>query len=468
MTIQVRTFAIVAALLLSSEVLIPISELHAQNPGDVPEDELIVRLRPFPQGPRPSEVVDAVRGGSQVPHGIGVGYPVFAEFLLPARLEGRMKEFYDENPDLPRARLERSVILHYPTPRAARGIMTALENLPAVEYVEQNRPLLSPVTLKGTASQAPEIQAREIQAPENEAPEPISQAATLGPCESTAGSVPSDPFFAPPVGDCDPTKYQWGSYALRLPEAWQYITGHAKVFLVDMGLQTDHEDLKPFGSDGLFSDWFIGGNFRSHLSYQYVADRCDVDETTQPEQERAVHGTHTSGILAATPNNGDGVAGTCWHCPLVMASFNVGPNAQASLSIAATAITEGADKGIQVGSMSFGIDDACPAPPGHFGSESMCDTLDNYSSRDIVFVGASGNDLLEVELPAIHDDVVAVGAIETDGTHWTRLDDDCDNNDECGSNFAQDPQERTLDLVAPGQFVLSTVYTGEGYVYPGG
>ena len=63
---------------------------------------------------------------------------------------------------------------------------------------------------------------------------------------------------------------------------------------------------------------------------------------------------------------------------------------------------------------------------------------------------------------------MAVGAVTTDGTHWDRRNrpEGCpysDNTRECGSNFSQDVNERTLDLVAPGQFVLSTVFTGEGY-----
>ncbi len=109
---------------------------------DVPEDELIVRLRPFPEAPRPEEVVDAVNQGETVPGGLGVGDPHLAEFLLPARLQGSMLDFYDENPDFPRARLERSVILHYSTPEAAHDTMPDLEVNTNVEFIEINRPLL--------------------------------------------------------------------------------------------------------------------------------------------------------------------------------------------------------------------------------------------------------------------------------------------------------------------------------------
>ena len=432
----------------------------AQGPPDVPEDELIVRLQPFPAAPRPGEVVDAVNQGSPVPGGLGLGNPHLAQYLLPARLGGDMKLFYDANPDFPRARLERSVVLHYTNPATAQGIMIALEDNPNVELVEINRPLRLPGAPDGT----PPMPAS---AGEPAAGPVGATGSGTGPCEPELGVIPDDPLFAPPVGDCDPTRYQWGSYAMRLPEAWQYVRGHAKVLVVDTGLETDHPDLRAFGPSGPFPDWFIGGNFRPHLSFSYWHDRCNVGETDPDAQRQAVHGTHTSGIVAATPDNGLGVAGTCWHCPLAMASFNGVQTAQATMSIAAQALTEAADKGTQVATMSFGVYDGCPAPPGQTGSTALCEALDMFTNREIAFAAASGNDLDEVELPGIHADVVAAGAVATGGSHWDRRNQEgCPfppSLFECGSNYSQDPGIRTLDLAAPGQLVLSTVFTGHGY-----
>ncbi|MCP4590028.1 MAG: S8 family serine peptidase, partial [bacterium] len=168
--------------------------------------------------------------------------------------------------------------------------------------------------------------------------------------------------------------------------------------------------------------------------------------------------------MAAAPNNGIGVAGTCWHCPLAMAAFCSATD-QGTMDIAARSLTEAADKGVQVASMSFGAADECPGAPGQWGNTALCSALDNYTNRDIAFTAASGNDMIEVELPANHQAVAAIGATATDGTHWERL--GCPNSgaldSECGSNYSQDPEVATLDLVAPGQFVLSTVFTGLGY-----
>ena len=123
------------------------------------------------------------------------------------------------------------------------------------------------------------------------------------------------------------------------------------------------------------------------------------------------------------------------------------------MSLAAQALTEAADKGVQVGSMSFGVPDECPFPPDQTGSGAVCQALNNYTNREIAFTAASGNNLAEVELPARHIDVVAVGAVATEGTHWDRRNrpEGCPTPPhtsypplwECGSNYSLDPDRET-------------------------
>lgn len=112
----------------------------------------------------------------------------------------------------------------------------------------------------------------------------------------------------------------------------------------------------------------------------------------------------------------------------------------------------------------FGAVDECPGSIDQIGNIALCEALDNYMNREIAFTAASGNDLMEVELPANHPDVAAIGATATDGTHWERLSfpNAGELGSESGSNYSQDPEVPTLDLVAPGQLVLSTVFTGLG------
>ena len=92
--------------------------------------------------------------------------------------------------------------------------------------------------------------------------------------------------------------------------------------------------------------------------------------------------------------------------------------------------------------------------------------------REILLAASAGNDLAEVELPAIHSDVAGIGAVDTNLNHWTRITElDCDTQagvigSECGSNYSQNPSVQTLDVVAPGQHVLSTVWVGNSYTDP--
>lgn len=439
----------------------PKADERARPEIDIPDDELIVRLRPHPGAPRPAAVVQAVNEGNAVPGGLGIGGPGFAEFLLPARLQGRMAAFYDENPDLPRARLERSVVIHYPTPAAARGILTALENNPNVEFVEVNEALrfIGPSNDGGAKAQPA--------APFAGPPFDESLAAKV----TASAVIPDDPFFAPPASN-DPLEYQWGSYAMNLPDAWRYVRGHAHVLIIDIGIQADHPDLKAFGPNGIFNHDFIGGNYRQHLSYAYT--ESDSTEPTSCTITPHVHGTHTSGIVAATPDNSTGVAGACWYCPIAFSSFENAGSRDGTMDIAAQALSEAGDKGIQVVTMSFGVPGDCPAPSTERGSAAICEALNNLTNRDLLLAAAAGNDYAEVELPGTHSDVFAIGAVDTLLAHWNRL--PCDGagdlDSECGSNFSQDPADRTLGFTAPGQFVLSTVYVDNSYgsedVYPDG
>ena len=238
----------------------------ASGTPQLAKPELIVRLSPRPGVPVPEAVVDAVNIGGPVPGGIGIGGPTHAEYLIPSRLTGRMETFYRENPDLPRARLERSVVLRYPTLEAAHGILTALQANPNVEFVELNRF----IRFHGAGG----VETEEAEQPDATPLPKLNIPALKG----TTGIIPNDPFFAPPAGN-NPTEYQWGSYAMRLPEAWEHVRGHAKVFVLDLGIRVDHEDLKAFGQSGPLSDAFIGGNFRGHLSYEYGDLSCTLLDT---------------------------------------------------------------------------------------------------------------------------------------------------------------------------------------------
>lgn len=92
--------------------------------------------------------------------------------------------------------------------------------------------------------------------------------------------TPNDPIFPS----------QWGLQLIGVPAAWEITTGSTLVPLVDIdaGVQLDHPDL---------------GNLNQSSD---LWDTCDQ------------HGTLMAGTIAATADNGQGIAGILWQSNLIV------------------------------------------------------------------------------------------------------------------------------------------------------
>jgi len=418
-------FSVLLTLLLSTQARAASRE--APEDSETVPNELIVLLDASPGTPTPEQVVDQARHGLALPGSLGMGSPR-VDFLLHRRAQGRLREQILADPEGPRGRLERTIVLRYPSVVKLDAIADALERDPHVLKVERNH---------------------------------LYQLAVM----------PNDPLFPPTPSPYD---HQWGSHLLQLPAAWDYATGNAYVGIIDTGIDTDHEDLQAFRfQNGAWT--YLGGNFRPQLSYDYNYDDTNVDEG-QPQVEggslRTVaaggHGTHVAGIVAATAGNGLGVAGVCWHCSLMIARANrLEPRSggiwvQGGLpeNSIVEALMDLTDKGAQLINMSFGRETSpdCTNPdPGTY-----CSALAYAHRRDLVMVAASGNDgRASVDFPAAHPDVVAVGGVIPGGAFWNTCDSSFDTTD-CPSNYGSDQE-----LVAPARQVLSTFYLGLPYAGTG-
>ncbi len=419
----------------------------AEQPEATP-NELIVLLAASPGGPKPEEVVERAQRRQPLPAGLGAGNPRNVKFGLAHRASGRMRELLEADPESPRARLERYLVFTYPEGSNLDAIQLALELNPHVLHVERNYRLRFHVS-------------------------------------------PSDPLFPVPtcpVGPCSPNPqdYQWGSHSLNLPAAWEFAKGHSYIGLIDVGIEVDHPDLRAFDASGNY----VGGNFRPHLSWDYMnSSSCGsnpegcVDEkeegglscSTQedPDGRCAGHGTHVSGIVAAGADNGQGVAGACWNCSILMTR---GVNTVQ----AANGLIWHADHGAEAVSMSFGYADVqCDPPTSGFGL--FCDSIAVAEQRDVLMTASPGNDKADIEFPASDDRVMSIGGIEPTGAFWDRADEGegcpcnfsnrplwlisvCNSGPstfECGSNYTVTPGSAQQDLVAPAKQVLSTFYEGE-------
>jgi serine protease len=399
----------------------------AASPASGPE--LVVLLAATAGVPAAEAVAAGINNGHPPIDSLRSGAPVGARLGIRHRLTGQAAQDLPSRPDLPQARLQRYIVLTYPPDTDLNAVKKVLAQDPRIEAVGEN--------VQGSFS-----------------------------------TLPADPLFAPPLSS-DPTQYQWGSYALNLPAAWGRSQGHAYVGLLDVGLMMDHPDLRAFHTSG-GTVYYDGGNFRPQFSWDFDHFNYgpNVDELAPGGPPGfAGHGTHTSGIVAATPNNNLGVAGACWHCSLMMARDPRLPTNEI-----AEAFTWLANHGAQVinysGFIPTTADKTCANldPVQDAGIKMVCDALSLGDSQDVVFTVSSGNDVNDINFPARDLRVLAVGGLQPGNLFWREA--VCPaaqgvpglrGTQECGSNYTVTSGRRMQDLVAPAKDVLSTAYINQDW-----
>lgn len=215
---------------------------------------------------------------------------------------------------------------------------------------------------------------------------------------------------------------QYGVPQTRVDTAWGMAPGFGsssvKVAVLDTGLLRTHEDFTP-------ASRFLTG-------YNYV------NGNTNPNDDCG-HGTHVIGTVAATTNNGKGVAGMSQATilPLRVLSavgglFNL--QCTGSTSTVAQAIRDAADQGADIISMSIGG-----------GASATLESAVNYAwGQGAILVAAAGNDGASnsIDYPGAYANVVAVGAT---------------NAAKGRASFSDmGPQ---LDVMAPGDAIWSTTFS---------
>jgi subtilisin family serine protease len=217
--------------------------------------------------------------------------------------------------------------------------------------------------------------------------------------------------------------YQWGlkpDAGIDAPGAWDITTGADSILIavIDTGIDLDHPDLK---------DKIIGGfNF--------------IDRSAKPEDDNG-HGTHAAGIIAASTNNGIGLAGISWKSRIMPLKV-LDAEQKGTVYNAVQAIGYAVDKGAKIVNMSFSFDKSVPCD-----DKVIKDAFGFANTRGVLLVIAAGNHEenqdSDVSCPASRDEAIAVGAVTIDEDLATT------------SNYGN-----LLDIVAPGQRIYSTVLTG--------
>jgi len=230
-------------------------------------------------------------------------------------------------------------------------------------------------------------------------------------------TTPNDPLF--PIGAT--WGGEWGSLLTQAPKAWDLTTGSSQVVLadIDSGVAGAHPDLAAQLAPG----------------YNTLDGSSNTNDTYG-------HGTWAAGVMAASSNNGAGIAGYCWTCRLMPVKVYSSSSGAYDSDIAA-GITWAVDHGARVLNISL-------AGPGT--SATLSNAVAYARQHGAVVVAAAGNSGCNcLQYPAAYPGVISVGASTQSDTLYSY------------SNYGS-----WVDLAAPGQNVttmLADPVTGAPYGY---
>ncbi len=215
-------------------------------------------------------------------------------------------------------------------------------------------------------------------------------------------------------------KTPWGIEAVHAGEAWAQSSGgaHARVLILDTGIDSEHQDLK--------ANFEKGQNF-------YEGDSGTIDPQDYKDEEG--HGTHVSGTIAASFNAETGFTGVAPKAKILMGRV-CGTLGCSNISVS-EGINWGIEEKVDVISMSLG---------GPVGTPTEEFAVTSAEKAGVVVVAASGNGgNPAVSFPAAFPAAIAVGAIDASLKKTA---------------FSQWGPE--LAVVAPGSAVVSSVPRGTG------
>jgi serine protease len=212
---------------------------------------------------------------------------------------------------------------------------------------------------------------------------------------------------------------------INLEPAWDTSTGNgATVAVLDTGVACENHSLYKKAPD------FVNTNFVPGYDF--------VNNDAYPNDDNG-HGTHVTGTIAQSTNNGIGAAGVAYDCSIMPVKVL---NAEGSGTLAqiADGIYYATEHGADIISMSLGYHALRVDPV-------LKAALDTAYNNGVTIVAAAGNDNTRfVSYPAAYEKCIAVGATRYDG------------NRAYYSNYGD-----ALDIVAPGGDIRVDQSGDDGY-----
>ena len=235
-------------------------------------------------------------------------------------------------------------------------------------------------------------------------------------------------------------------------EAWAVYDGGSRqtvVAVIDTGVDYAHEDLA-------HAIWVnedeIAGNGVDDDGNGYVDDVngwnfYDNNNRIYVNADHDSHGTHGAGTIAAAADNGTGIAGIVQSENVTVMVLKVlgGADGSGSTESIIKAIRYAQDNGADICNLSLGSSN---------DDRALYQTI---AGSSMLFVAAAGNDGADTDAapcyPASYelDNVISVGNLNYDGT----------------LHESSNRGAKTVDLAAPGTYILSTT-PENGYSYMSG
>lgn len=199
----------------------------------------------------------------------------------------------------------------------------------------------------------------------------------------------------------------WGVLTLKAQGVWGKTQGeNVKIAILDTGADITHPDLVQ--------------NIKGYMNLT-GGEITDVRDTVG-------HGTHVAGIIGAA-NNQIGVVGIAPNAELHIVKV-LGEDGEGSINSIIQGIAYAIENRVDIISMSLG----CTQDPGSM----LHQAIKFASDQGIIIVAAAGNEAGAINWPAVYDEVISVGAIDS------KL------------HAADFSNHGKVDIVAPGVDILST------------
>lgn len=215
--------------------------------------------------------------------------------------------------------------------------------------------------------------------------------------------TPNDPSYA----------LQWHYTAINLPDAWSVTTGSGDgqaviVAVVDTGIVLAHPDMSGQTINGYD---FISNADRARDG-DGIDNNPDDPGDSDEKGQSSWHGTHVGGTVAATTNNGTGVAGVSWGAK-IMPIRVLGKDGGTSYDIIqglryAAGLPNDSNtlpvRRADIANLSFG---------GPSSSRAEREAYQAVRAAGVILVAAAGNSgSSELHFPAAYPEVISVSATD--------------------------------------------------------